>query len=58
MDMKFWMTKVNHLFYMDDLKTFAQYDDQQTGLLAIVKTFSDDIRMEFGLEKCAKATFK
>jgi hypothetical protein len=23
-----------------------------------VKTFSDDIHMEFGLEKCAKITFK
>ena len=28
------------------------------GLLTIVKTFSDDIKMEFGLDKCAKATFK
>ena len=27
-------------------------------LLTIVKTFSDDIKMEFGLDKCAKATFK
>ena len=50
--------KLNHLFYMDDLKTFATDDDQQTDLLTIVKTFSDDINMEFGLDKCAKATFK
>ncbi len=50
--------KVNHLFYMDDLKTFARDENQQTGLLTIVKTFSDDIRMEFGLQKCAKAIFK
>ena len=28
------------------------------GLLTIVKTFSGDIKMEFGLDKCAKATFK
>ena len=27
-------------------------------LLKIVKGFSDDIRMDFGLDKCAKATFK
>ena len=26
--------------------------------LKIVKQFSDDIGMEFGLEKCAKASFK
>ena len=50
--------KLNHLFYMDDLKTFAKDDDQQLGLLTIVKTFSSDIKMEFGLEKCAEAPFK
>ena len=49
--------KVHHLFYMDDLKTYARNDDQQTGLLKIVKTFSDDIQMEYGLDKWAKATF-
>ena len=43
---------------MDDLKTYAKSDEDQKGLLKIVKGFSDDIRMEFGLEKCAKATFK
>ena len=42
---------------MDDLKTFAKDDGQQQGLLNIVKTFSSDIKMEFGLEKCAKVTF-
>ena len=50
--------KLNHLFYVDDLKTFAKNESQQEGLLNIVKSFSDDIKMEFGLEKCAKATFK
>ena len=43
---------------MDDLKTYAKTDEEQKGLLTIVKGFSDDIRMEFGLDKCAKATFK
>ena len=43
--------KVNHLFYMDDLKTFAKDDSQQEGLLNIVKTFSDVIKMKFGLDK-------
>ena len=33
-------------------------DNEQKGLLTTVKTFSDDIKMEFGLDKCAKATFK
>ena len=50
--------KINQLFFMDDLKTYAKDDNQQAGLLTVVTKFSDDIRMEFGLEKCAKATFK
>ena len=42
-------TKINHLFYIDDL---------QTGLINTVKNVSDDIKMEFGLDKCAEASFK
>ena len=40
-----------------DLKLFAKNDQQLQGLLNIVKQFSDDIWMEFGLDKCAKAIF-
>ena len=50
--------KINHLFYMDDLKLYAQNDGELEGLLKTVKAFIDDIGMEFGLDKCAKATFK
>ena len=50
--------KISHLFYMDDLKTYVKNDNQQEGLLKTIKTFSDDICMQFGLAKCAKATFK
>lgn len=42
--------KVNHLFFMDNLKTYTKNDNQQAGLLTVVK--------KFGLEKCEKATFK
>ncbi|XP_068742436.1 uncharacterized protein [Montipora capricornis] len=49
---------IYHLFYVDDLKTFGNNDQGQTSLLTMVKGFSDDIQMEFGLEKCFKATFK
>ena len=42
---------------MDNLKLFAKNDQQLQGLLNIVKQFSYDIRMEFGLDKCAKAAF-
>ena len=49
--------KINHLFCMDDLKAYAMNDEQLKKLLDIIKIFSDDIKMEFGLDKCAKATF-
>ena len=49
---------ITHLFYMDDLKLYAKNDGDLEGLLATVKRFSDDINMEFGLDKCTKATFK
>ena len=49
--------KTNHLFYMDDLKAYAMNDEQLKQLLDIITTFSVDIRMEFELDKCGKATF-
>ena len=42
---------------MDVLKLFAKNVEQLQGLLNIVKQVSDNIRIEFGLDKCAKATF-
>ena len=50
--------KISHLFHMDDLQTYAKNDIQHEGLPKTIKAFSDDICMQFGLEKCAKATFK
>ena len=43
---------------MDDLRLYNKNDQEQVGELKIVKRFSDDIGMGFGLEKCAKANFK
>ena len=51
-------TKINHLFYVDDLKLYGTSDNQLTVLINTVKNISDDIKMEFGLDKCAKASFK
>lgn len=42
---------------MDDLKLVAENHEELKELLKLVKQFSDDINMEFGLNKCAKATF-
>ena len=47
-------TKINHPLYIDDLKLYGTSDKQLTGLMNTVKNVSDDIKMEFGLDKCAK----
>ena len=36
----------------------AKSEEELQKQIQTVKTFSDDINMEFGLEKCAKITFK
>ena len=54
---KVYDRSINHLFYMDDLKLFAKNDRELEGLLTTVQQFSKDICMDFGLDKCAKATF-
>ena len=43
---------------MDDLKLIAKAEEELQKQIQLVKTFSDDINMEFGLEKCAKIMFK
>ena len=43
---------------MDDFKLIAKSEEEFQKQIQIVKIFSDDINMEFGLEKCAKITFK
>ena len=50
--------QITHLFYIADLKLHTKDDSEIEGLLRILKGFSDDIGMEFGLSKCPKATFK
>ena len=45
--------KINHLSFMDDLKLYCR---SQKGLDSFVQTnrvFSEDIAIEFGIEKCA-----
>jgi len=43
---------------MDDFKLIAKSEEELRKQIQTVKTFSDDIHMDFGLEKCAKITFK
>ena len=38
-----------YLYYIDDLKLYSKKEQEQVGELKIVKQFSDDIGMVFGL---------
>ena len=46
-------TRLNHLWYMDDLKLFAKNNNSLHSLLHTVHTCSQDIGMQFGVSKCA-----
>jgi hypothetical protein len=50
--------KVSLLFCMDVLKLFSRDETKLQQELIILRTFSSDIKMEFGLVKCATAIFK
>jgi len=47
-------TKISHVLYMDDLKLIAKSEEELQKQIQTVKIFSDDIQMEFGLQKCTK----
>ena len=50
--------KINHLLFMDDLKLYGKSRDQIDSLVRTVHLFSTDIRMEFGIKKCALLILK
>ena len=50
--------KINHLMYMDDIKLFAKNEKELETLIHAVRIYSQDIRMEFGIEKCAMLVMK
>ena len=45
--------KINHLLFMNDLKLYSQSEKGLDSLVQTVCVFSEDIGMEFGIEKCA-----
>ena len=51
-------TRLNHLWYMDDLKLFARSEKGLHSLLHTVYTCSQDIGMRFGVSKCATHTLR
>ena len=50
--------KINHLMYMDDIKVFAKNEKELETLIHAVRIYSQDIGMEFGIEKCAVLVMK
>ena len=50
--------QISHLLYTDDLKIFTRTEVHLSKALSTVKTFTDDINMEFSLDKCAIAVMK
>ena len=47
--------KVNHLFFMDNLKLYGKNDKEIDSLIKTVWQCSEDIKREFGILKCAVA---
>ncbi|KAL1446054.1 hypothetical protein WDU94_005517 [Cyamophila willieti] len=45
--------RISHLSYIDDIKLFAESRENLSKLIDITQNFSDDIKMKFGMEKCA-----
>ena len=50
--------KVNHQMYMDDIKLFAKNEKELETLIQTIRIYSQDIGMEFGIEKCALLVMK
>ena len=46
-------SRINHLMFMDDIKLFGRGTKEIDTLVQTVRIVSGDIRMEFGIEKCA-----
>ena len=46
-------TKVSNLLYIHDLKVNAKNEEEMERCCALIAMFSRDIKMEFGLQKCA-----
>ena len=50
--------KVSHRLYMDDLKLYTESEEDMQTLVNTTAEFSADIKMQFGLDKCATIRIK
>ena len=46
--------KINHLMYIDNIRLFAKNEKELETLIQAVRIYCQDIRMEFGTEKCTQ----
>ena len=44
--------------YLDDIKLFAKNEKEQETLIHTIRIYSQDIEMEFGIEKCTLLIMK
>ena len=50
--------KISHLLYMDGLKLLGRNENDLKNETKIVHTISNDLNMNFGLEKCTRICLK
>ena len=50
--------KINYLMYLDDMMVFAKNEKELKTLIQTIIIYSQDIGMEFGIEKCAMLIMK
>ena len=51
-------TRISHLLHMNDLKLFGKTKRDMESLMNTVRLFSEDIGMQFGVDKCAITALK
>ena len=50
--------KINHLMYMDDINCLPENEKELETLKSTVRIYSQDIGIEFGIEKCSMRGMK
>ena len=50
--------KVSHLLYLDDIKLYSKSRSELDSLVSTVSTFSGDICMSYGVDKCLLFTLR
>ena len=45
--------KVNHFMYINDIKISAKNEKELESMIQTIRLYSQNIGMEFGIEKCA-----